>query len=471
MITINKEGLEIELNDDLINSLKLRLKGPVLLSGDTGFEDSRTVWNSMINKNPSLVVKCLNTTDVIECVKFANKNNLLLCIKGGGYNIAGLATADGAMMLDMSLMHGVWVNKDSKIAHAQAGCLIGDVDRETQIHGLAAVLGSVSQTGITGLTLGGGYGYLTRRWGWTADNIAGIDVVTAMGCLVHASYKENADLFWGMRGGGGNFGVVTAIDYNLHPVGPEIVGGFVAWPGGEISKVLDFFRAFAENAPQELTVAAVLRSAPPEPWLPNKWHGKLIISLLACYSGDPAEGEKVVAPIKKFGKPIGDVLIRRPYTQMQSMLDATAPKGRRYYWKSEYLSFIEPKLCEKIIPYANSIPSPHSSIILFQLAGTINIFDDEYSPVGNREARYVLTIPGSWENSNDDNKNIAWVRSVWNDLKEFSTGGTYINYLTEDEGQERIEAALGGAIKRLSKIKRKWDPENMFRTNHNIKPA
>jgi hypothetical protein len=468
---ITKEGHLADLKKDTLESLKLRLKGPVILPCDTGFEDSRTVWNSMINKNPSFVVKCLGTADVIECVNFARQNDILLSIKGGGHNIAGLAAADGAMMLDMSLMRGVWVNKNRKIAHAQAGCLLGDVDRETQVHGLAAVLGFVSQTGIAGLTLGGGFGYLTRRWGWTADNLAGIDVVTAEGHLVHASNEKNADLFWGMRGGGGNFGVVTAIDYKLYPVGPEIVGGLVAWPGGEISKVLNFFRAFAEDAPQELTIAAVIRPASPAPWLPKKWHGKLIIALLVCYSGDPAEGEKIVAPIKKFGKPIGDVLIRRPYAQLQSLLDATAPKGRRYYWKSEYLRSIEPELCEKIIPHANSIPSPHSSVILFQLAGTINMFDDEYSPVGNREARYVLTIPGSWENANDDNTNIAWVRGVWKDLKEFSTGGTYINFLTEDESQERVEAALGGAIERLGEIKRKWDPDNMFRTNRNIKPA
>jgi hypothetical protein len=470
MITINKEGLEIELKDDLINSLKLRLKGPVLLPGDTGFEDSRTVWNNMINKKPSFVVKCLGTADVIECVKFAKENDLLLCIKGGGHNIAGLGTADEAMMLDMSLMRGVWVDTEKKIAHAQAGCLLGDVDSETQVHGLAAVLGFISQTGIAGLTLGGGFGYLTRKWGWTADNLAGIHVVTADGHLVLASNDENADLFWGLRGGGGNFGVVTSIDYNLYPVGPEIVGGLVAWPRGEISKVLGFFRAFAKDAPPELTLAAVIRPAPPAPWLPNKWHGKLIAGLLACYSGDPAEGEKIVAPIKKFGKPIGDVLVRRPYTQLQSFLDATAPKGRRYYWKSEYLPGIEPELCEKIIPHANRIPSPHSSIILFQLGDAINKLDDDFSPVGNRNAHYILIISGAWENSNDDNANIAWVRNTWNDLKTFSTGGTYVNFLTEDEDEESIEAALGGAIKRLGEIKRKWDPENMFRTNRNIKP-
>ena len=471
MKILSKDGREKDLNKEALDGLRLRLKGPILLPGDSGYEDSRTVWNAMIDKKPAFVVKCVGTADVIECVNFARQNDILLCIKGGGHNIAGLAIADGAMLLDMSLMRGVWVDRERKIAHAQAGCLLGDLDRETQLHGLAAVLGFISQTGIAGLTLGGGFGYLTRKYGWTVDNLEGMDIITAEGKLVRASSDENPDLFWGLRGGGGNFGIVTAIDYKLYPVGPEIVGGLVAWPISEANKVLELYRTLAGNAPPELTIVAILRPAPPAPWLPGEWHGKLIVALLACYSGNPAEGEKLVAPIKKFGKPIGDVLVRRPYAQLQSLLDATAPKGRRYYWKSEYMPDIKAELCEKAVGHANNIPSPHSSIILFQLAGALNKLKDNYSPVGNREARYVFALTGAWENADDDNKNIEWVRGTWNDMKEFSTGGSYINFLTEDESQERIEAALGGAVKRLAEIKKKWDPENMFRINRNIKPA
>ena len=471
MKILSKDGREKDLKKEALDGLRLRLKGPILLPGDSGYEDSRTVWNAMIDKKPAFVVKCVGTADVIECVNFALQNDILLCIKGGGHNIAGLAAADGAMMLDMSLMRGVWVDKASKIAHAQAGCLLGDVDRETQLHGLAAVLGFISQTGIAGLTLGGGFGYLTRKYGWTVDNLEGMDIITAEGKLVRASSDENPDLYWGLRGGGGNFGIVTAIDYKLYPVGPEIVGGLVAWPISEANKVLELYRTLAGNAPPELTIVAILRPAPPAPWLPGEWHGKLIVALLACYSGNPVEGEKLVAPIKKFGKPIGDVLVRRPYAQLQSLLDATAPKGRRYYWKSEYMPDIKAELCEKAVGHANNIPSPHSSIILFQLTGALNKLKDNYSPVGNREARYVFALTGAWENADDDNKNIEWVRGTWNDMKEFSTGGSYINFLTEDESQERIEAALGGAVKRLAEIKKKWDPENMFRINRNIKPA
>jgi FAD/FMN-containing dehydrogenase len=465
------EGREIELKQEMLDSLKLRLRGPVFAPGDAGYEESRTVWNAMIDRRPAVVVRCLGGADVIACVQFARANELLLCIKGGGHNIAGLATADGALMLDMSLMRGVWVDPHKKLAHAQSGCLLGDVDRETQVHGLAAVLGFVSLTGIAGLTLGGGFGYLTRRWGWTSDNVIGMDVVTADARLVRASLDENTDLFWGLRGGGGNFGVVTGIDYALYPVGPEIVGGVVAWPASEAPKVLELYRTLAEKAPPELTLVVLMRPAPPVPWLPKDKHGKPIVAVLACYSGRPEEGEKAVTPIKSFGNPIGDVLVRRPYAQMQSLLDATQPKGRRYYWKSEYISRIEPALCEKIVKHAARIQSPHSMVGLFQIEGALNRLKEEHSPVGNRDARYVLNLAGSWEKAEADTANTEWAREAWNDMKSFSTGGTYINFLTEDEGPERIEAALGKGLERLAEIKARWDPQNMFRTNRNITPV
>jgi FAD/FMN-containing dehydrogenase len=465
------QGRETELNPDALTALKMRLKGHVLLPNDAGYEDSRTVWNAMINKRPAFVVRCLGRADVIAAVLFARERDILLCIKGGGHNIAGLATADGALMLDMSLMRGVWVDPHGKLAHAQAGCLLGDVDRETQVHGLAPVLGFVSLTGIAGLTLGGGFGYLTRRWGWTSDNVVGMDLVTADARLVHASNDENKDLFWGLRGGGGNFGVVTGIDYKLYPVGPEIVGGIVAWPASEAPRVLELYRTLTRQAAPELTLVTLMRPAPPAPWLPKEWHGKPIIALLACYSGKPDDGEKLVAPIKAFGSPIGDVLVRRPYAQMQSLLDATQPKGRRYYWKSEYLSRIESGLCEKLIEHAATIRSPHSAIILFQIEGALNSVEEGHSPVGNRDARYVLNISSAWEKADEDRANIDWTREAWNQMKQFSTGGTYVNFLTEDEGAERTEAALGKGLERLAQVKARWDPKNVFRTNRNIMPA
>jgi hypothetical protein len=465
------DGGEVDLKQEILDNLKLRLKGQVLTSGDVGYEESRTVWNAMIDKKPSIVVRCLGSADVIACMQFVREHNLLLCIKGGGHNIAGLATADGAVMLDMSFMRGVIVDPKYKVAHAQVGSLLYDVDRETQIYGLAAVLGFVSTTGIAGLTLGGGFGYLTRRWGWTSDTVTGMNIVTADGKMVRASNDENQDLFWGLRGGGGNFGIVTGIDYTLYPVGPEIVGGMVVWNASDAPKVLDLYQKLVRQAPHELTLIAFMRLAPPAPWLPKEIHGKPIVALLACYSGSLADGDKAVAPIKTFGNPVGDILIHRPYIQLQSLFDSGNPKGRRYYQKSEYLQSIEPALCEKVIANAAIIPSPLSVIMLFQIEGALNRFGEEHSPVGNRSAHFVLNIVGSWDQAVADRQNIEWVRNAWDDMKSFSTGGNYINFQTEDEGYNRIEAALGKKLHRLAQIKAKWDPQNVFRMNRNIKPS
>jgi FAD/FMN-containing dehydrogenase len=298
-----------------------------------------------------------------------------------------------------------------------------------------------------------------------------MDVVTADGRLVRASGDENQDLFWGLRGGGGNFGVVVGIDYTLYQVGPEIVGGVVAWPASEAPRVLDLYRTLVAQAPPELALVALMRPAPAAPWLPKEWHGKPIVALLACHSGKPEEGEKAVAPVKAFGKPIGDILIRRPYAQLQSLLDATQPKGRRYYWKSEYLPRIDAAICQKVMEHAARIQSPHSAVILFQLDGALNRLPEDHSPAGNRDARFVLNIAGSWEQADQDGANVAWAREAWRDMKQFSTGGTYLNFLTEDDGTDRTEAALGPALQRLAKVKAAWDPMNLFRANRNITPA
>lgn len=301
MRAITMQGRDVDLAQEKLDALRMRLRGPLLLPTDQGYGDSRTVWNAMIDRRPALVVRCVGVSDVIECVRFARDHDLLLCIKAGGHNIAGLAVADGALMIDLSLMRGVWVDREQRVVHVRGGCLLGDVDRDTQVHGLAAVLGFVSQTGVAGLTLGGGIGYLTRRWGWTSDNVVGMDIVTADARLVRASSDENADLFWGLRGGGGNFGVAVGIDYSLYDVGPEIVGGPIAWPASEAPRVVELYRTMAEQAPPELTLVTLLRPAPPAPWLPKEVHGTPIVALLACHSGDPSEGEKLVAPIKAFG--------------------------------------------------------------------------------------------------------------------------------------------------------------------------
>jgi len=465
-----RENGVVELERKAIDDLRGRLRGTLLLSGDPGYDDARSIWNAMIDRRPALIARCLGVADVVVCVNFAREQGLAMSIRGGGHNISGLAVCDGGLMVDLSLMRGVWVNPTALTAHAQAGCLLGDVDRETQLHGLAANLGFVSNTGIAGLTLGGGFGYLTRRFGWTCDTVLSIDVVTASGTLVRASERENPDLFWGLRGGGGNFGVATGFEYKLHPVGPEIIGGAIAWRGEDAPRVLEMYRTLTEQAPREFTCVAVLRPAPPAPWLAKEVHGKPIVAIFVCYTGPVEEGEKRVAPIKKFGKPVGDIIQRRPYVSQQSLLDATQPKGRRYYWKSEYLPGHKPEMLAKLMEHAGRIVSPHSAIVVFPLDGALNQLPEDYSPMGNRDTASVLNITASWESMKDDQANMEWARTAWQDMRRFSTGGTYINFLTEDESEERVQAAYRKTYDRLVEVKTKWDPTNLFRRNKNIAP-
>ena len=467
---IGLDGNPMTLDAAAVDRFAAGLRGPLLRPGAAGYDDARSIWNAMIDRRPALIARCLGVADVIHAVRFGREQRLRLSIKGGGHNISGLALADGGLMLDLSLMRGVVVDAPARTAHAQGGCLLGDVDRETQVHGLAAVLGFVSATGIAGLTLGGGFGYLTRRFGWTSDTVRSMEVVTAEGRVVRASERQHADLFWGLRGGGGNFGVVTNFEYALYPAGPEIVGGAIAWRADAAAEVLELYRTLAREAPPELALVAGLRLAPPAPWLPKEVHGQPIVALFVCHTGPIAEAERQVAPIKGFGKPVGDIVQRRPYVGQQSLLDATQPKGRRYYWKSEYLPRLEPALLAKAIEHAKRIASPHSAILLFPVDGALNRLSADHSAVGNRDAGFVLNVAASWEKPEDDARHIEWARAAWRDLRAFSTGGTYVNFLTEEEGDERVQAAYGANYRRLAEIKQSWDPENLYRVNKNIPP-
>ena len=462
---------DVTLQEDTIQKFKETLRGELIRSVDPGYDDARSIWNAMIDRRPALIARCLGVADVITCVRFAREHGVLLSIKGGGHNIAGLAVCEGGLMIDMSRMRGVWVDPTTRTARAQAGCLLGDVDRETQLHGLAAVLGFISNTGIAGLTLGGGFGYLTRRFGWTSDNLLSMEVVTADGRVVQASETENRDLFWGLCGGGGNFGVVTGFEYKLHPVGPEIVAGAIAWRAEYAGEVLEMLRNLMEQAPPELVCVAGLRIAPPAPWLSKDVHGKPIVALFVCHTGRLTDGEKLVAPIKAFGTPVGDIVQRRSYVSQQSLLDATQPKGRRYYWKSEFLPNLKPELLAKTISHAEAIASPHSAILLFPLDGALNRLPEDHSSVGNRDTAWVLNIAASWDKAEDDKTNIDWARAAWRDMRSFSTGGTYMNFLTEEETDDRIHAAYRKNYERLVEIKTKWDPANLFQLNKNIAPT
>ena len=459
------------MDKPLADELRGKLRGQLILPGDAPYDEARSVWNAMIDKRPAAIARCLGTADVKTCVDFAREKNIRLAIKSGGHNIAGLAVCDDGLVIDMSLNRGVFVDTANRLARVQGGCLLGDVDRETQLHGLAAVLGFVSATGVAGLTLGGGFGYLTARFGWTCDTVEAIDLVTADGTLVHVTEKDHPDLMWGLRGGGGNFGVATGFTYRLFPVGPEIIGGAIAWPADDAEAVLKLHREFTASAPPECAVVAVMRMAPPAPWIAKEYHGKPIVALFVCDTGPIAEAEQRVAPLKAFGKPIGDVVVRRPYAQQQTLLDAANPKGRRYYWKSEYLPSLGADLAATVMAHAAKITSPHSAMVLFPIGREVGRRGAGHSAVGNRDARWVINIPAAWDHPSDDAPNIAWARDAWQGIRRFSTGGTYINFLTADETDERTKAAYGANHERLMQVKKAWDPDNRFSANKNIRPA
>jgi FAD/FMN-containing dehydrogenase len=471
MTARHPDGQEFQLDDKAIEGLRTQLRGGLIRDGDAGYDDARSVWNAMFDRRPALVAQPISVGDVIACVDFARGHDLALAVKGGGHNVAGLAATDGGLQIDLSRMRGVWVDPAERVARAQAGCLLGDVDRETQLHGLAAVLGFVSATGIAGLTLGGGFGYLTRKFGWTCDNLVSVDLVTADGRLVRASDDENPDLFWAVRGGGGNFGVAVGFEYRLYPVGPEIVGGAMAWPADRAAEVLDVYRDVTTGAPPELACVAGLRKAPPAPWLDPSIHGKDIVLVAVCHTGTLDDGEKAVEPFKRIAGQVGDVLTRRSYVSQQSLLDATQPKGRRYYWKSEYLPGLEPDLLTAAIAHGAKTQSMHSAVLFFPLDGALNGMPADTSPAGNRDAKALFNVASSWDRPDDDRRNIDWTRATWTDLKRFSTGGTYVNFLSDDDDAGRTRQAYGDHVARLAAVKATWDPHNLFRANRNIAPA
>ncbi|MDO9132836.1 MAG: FAD-binding oxidoreductase [Hydrogenophaga sp.] len=458
------DGGPVEVPADAYTAFKTGFRGVLLTPQDAAFDETRKLWNGMIDRRPGLIARCTGTVDVVQAVRFAARHRLLLSVRSGGHNIAGLATNEGGLMLDMSLLRGIWVDPAGRTARAQAGCTLADLDRETQLHGLAAVLGFVSTTGIAGLTLGGGFGYLTRRHGWTCDTLVSMEVVMADGQVVRASAEEHAELFWALRGGGGNFGVVTAFEYRLFPVGPEILGGAIAWHGADARQVLQAYRDVSARAPRELTSVAVLRIAPPAPWLPPEIHGQPMAAIFVCHTGDTAEADALLAPLREVARPVADTVMRRPYVQMQSLLDATQPKGRRYYWKSHYLADIHPSLMDLAVEHAGRIASPFSALLMFQIQGALGEQSAGHSPAGNRDAAYVLNIAASWEKPEEDDLQLRWARDCFEATRGCSTGGVYVNFLTEEEGAERIQAAYGRTnLDRLATLKARYDPDNLFR--------
>jgi FAD/FMN-containing dehydrogenase/pimeloyl-ACP methyl ester carboxylesterase len=450
--------------------LRHRLDGPVLLPGGPGFGAATELWNAMITKTPALVVQATGTDDVVAAVGFARDHGLALSVRGGGHNIAGSALADGGVTIDMSQLRQVTVNPVARTATVQPGCRLGDVDHATQRHGLATPLGFFSDVGVAGLTLGGGLGYLTRRFGWTVDNLLAVEIVTADGTVRRASRDEHADLFWAVRGAGANLGVVTSFTFRVHEVGPTVYGGLIAWPFERAEEFLRAYRAITTEGPEELTAFLMIARAPAAPFVPTEWHHERICALSVCFSGDLRDAEAAVAPIRAIGDPIVDLLHEQPYTELQSYLDATEPKGRHDYWRMEYASELSDGLLADFRAVAGECPIPTGELGLLQLGGALNGHSDDDGAVGNRDARYAWGILGMWEP--DDPEGDAyrgWVREAADALKPFSTGGTYVNFQTDDEGDDRVRAAYGANYERLRDIKRAYDPENLFRSNRNIR--
>ncbi|WP_458209930.1 FAD-binding oxidoreductase [Haladaptatus sp. NG-SE-30] len=466
-----RDGPPTTMIQETVEAFSQRLRGPLLSPADDGFEEAVRLWNGMIEKTPALVVQPTGTADVVTAINFAREHDLALSVKGGGHNIAGTALVDGGLTIDMAQLRGVLVDPEARTVTAQAGCLLADVDRETQLHGLATPLGFISETGIAGLTLGGGFGYLTRRFGWTVDNLLEVELVTADGTVRRASREANEDLFWAIRGAGHNFGVVTSFTYRLHEVGPTVYGGLIAWPFERADEILAAYREITAEAPRKLTVFLHLLRAPPAPFVPEQWHGKRICAMAVCYTGDMGDVDEVLAPIRALGDPVVDLLQEQPYTQVQSYLDATEPKGNHYYWKTEFAAELSEELLSTMRELAAECPIPEAQLGFLHIGGALNEFDEDDGVVGNRDTRFAYGAIAQWEPDEPDAEAFKqWVRDAWERFRPYSTGGNYVNFQTADEDDERIQAMYSANLDRLVEIKTRYDPDNVFRSNRNISP-
>lgn len=454
---------------DTTEKFKDSLKGQLVLPDDQGYDQVREIWNAMIDRRPAVIVQCAEADDVTRAITFARENDLEISIRGAGHNIAGNALCDNGMMIDLSTMTRVRVDAAKMRAYVQPGATLADFDKAAQAHGLATPVGINSTTGIAGLTLGGGFGWLTRKYGMTVDNLVSAEVIAADGRKIRASETENADLFWAIRGGGGNFGVVTEFEFELHPVGPEILAGLIVFPFDQAKQVLTQYREFVESAPEELTVWVVLRKAPPLPFLPEEIHGKPVVVLAICYTGDIAEGERLIEPLCSFGEAHGEHIGAQPYTEWQQAFDPLLTPGARNYWKSHNFREISEGALDSMIEFAGRLPSPQCEIFVGLIGGAPNRVAADAMAYGSRDARFVLNVHARWEDPAQDETCIGWARAFFKASAPYASAGAYVNFMTEEEG-DRVAAAYGPNYKRLVQIKKQYDPENLFHLNQNIKP-
>jgi FAD/FMN-containing dehydrogenase len=456
------------LSEDAVRTFAEHLRGELLRPGDGGYEEARLIWNGMIDRRPVLIARCSGTADVMDAVTFAREHELLLAVRGGGHNIAGNAVCDGGLVIDLSEMRAVHVDPAARTARVQGGATGGDLDRETQAFGLATPGGIISTTGVAGLTLGGGFGWLSRPYGLAADNLLSADVVLADGSFVTASPREHVDLFWALRGGGGNFGVVTSFEFRLHEVGPEVLFGPTVYRLEDAPAVLQHVRAFVREAPRACSVYLDLLTAPPFPFLPVEAHGTKVLSVIQFYAGNVEEGEAVLRPLREYGDPLADAVAPMPYTTAQSISDDLYAKGARNYWKSHNLTALSNGFVDALVACAEELPTPQSDILIHHLGGVINEVAPEATAYPHRDTAFVVTPGGRWKDPADDERCIAWTRDCYDALAEHASGGTYMNFLSEREGGE--QNAYGSNYERLARIKARYDPDNRFRMNQNVHP-
>jgi len=452
---------------ETLAALQSRLRGSVTLPGEEGYEAARTLWNAMIDRRPGLVVRCLGAADVMHAVRFARQEGLLLSVRGGGHNIAGSAVCESGLLIDLSLMKSVQVDPQARTARVEPGALLADFDKEAQVFGLATPLGINSTTGVAGLALGGGFGWTTRKFGLTVDNLIDAQVVTADGELVRAS--GHPDLFWALRGGGGNFGIVTAFEFKLHALGPEVLSGLIVHPLTDAPALLSQFRRVVAQAPDELTVWAVMRQAPPLPFVPTEWHGKEVLIFAACYSGDMKEGEKAVQPLRALGKPIVDVIGPHSFTAWQAAFDPLLTPGARNYWKSHDFADLSDAAIQVIVEAAGRLPSPECEVFIAHVGGAAGRVAPDAMAWSSREPHFVMNAHTRWRDPGQDKVCIAWARQLFGATAPFASGSVYVNFMPDDE-VGRIEKAYGRNYRRLTEIKRRYDPDNLFRSNQNIRP-
>jgi len=463
---------ERSLGQAAVADLRKALRGPLLQPSDTGYSEARSIWNGMIGRKPALIARVSGPSDVVTCMNFARDNGLPLSIRGGGHNIAGTALCEGGLTIDMSLRRGIRIDPDMGIVRAEAGATWGDVDHETLPLGLNVPGGIVSNTGVAGFTMGGGFGWTSRKFGYAADNLLSVDIVTADGERRRASEAENADLFWALRGGGGNFGAVTSFEFRAHRHGPQALCGMVVYPMTQARDVAHHYLRSTRSAPDELACLLILRIAPPAPFLPRELHGTPIAAIAVCWSGDPSRGQEVVNSVRAFGKPAADTIAIKPFTAHQTMLDAGQPFGRRYYWKSDFFAEMTQPLIDTMVEHAQRVTSAHSAVLFMHLGGAAARLDPNRNAVGFRTAQYVLNVQGAWEDPQEDRMHIDWARAFWAAAHPLSTGVGYTNFMTEDEGDARVRAAYGANIyARLQEAKSKFDPANLFHGAQNISPG